>query len=114
MPAFSPDIWWAFIIGTLVLMILGFGLVGSIFIYQRRLISAQREKMEAIRKRERQYSDLFNNVTDLVFIHSMEGTLLQVNAVLTKFLGFEKNELLGKNLAEVIEPKYQNTIIQIL
>lgn len=108
----APPLWWAFIIGTAGFLILGFGIIAIIVLSQRRYIAAQKEKMEALRKSQEQYSDLFNNVSDLIYIHSLDGNLLRVNPAVTKFLGYEEAEVAGKSVKEFIEPRFHRKFIQ--
>ncbi len=106
MPESSPEIWWALFLAVLIFFVLGATVVGSVLVYQRRLIKSQREKMEAIRRSERQYSDLFNNVTDLVFVHSLKGKVLQVNDAVTHCLGYDPEEVVGRKLQNFVMPEY--------
>jgi len=102
----APPLWWAFIIGTVGFIVLGVGIIVIIISSQRRYIAAQKEKMEALRKSQEQYSDLFNNVSDLIYIHSLEGNLLRANPAVTRFLGHEEAELVGKSIKSFIEPRF--------
>ncbi|TDI91014.1 MAG: hypothetical protein E2O77_07365, partial [Caldithrix sp.] len=86
--ASSPELWWAVVASTIVFLILGVGIVIIIVQNQRRHISAQMEKMAVLRKSEQEYSDLFNNVSDVVFVHSLDGNILRINDALTTLLGF--------------------------
>ncbi len=106
----SFELWWAVIVGTVVLLTLGFGFIATIVINQRRLISAQQEKMEALQKSDEKYSDLFNNVTDLVYIHCLDGKIEQINAAVSQHLGYQVEELVGKSLQDIIVPKYHSKI----
>jgi PAS domain S-box-containing protein len=96
------------------LLTLGIGFIATIVLNQRRLISAQREKMEALRTSEEKYSDLFNNVTDVVYIHSLDGKIKQINAAVTRHLGYQAEEVVGKSLKDIIVPKYQDKITDYL
>ncbi|MFQ5605076.1 MAG: PAS domain S-box protein [bacterium] len=109
---FSPsfELWWAFIVGTIVLLMLGTSMILIIISSQRRFLAAQKEKMAELRKSEKQYSDLFDNVSDIVYIHSLDGEILKINAALSQFLGYDKKDLIGKTLKDIIAPKYHKDV----
>lgn len=112
--ASSPELWWAVVASTIVFLILGVGIVIIIVQNQRRHISAQREKMAVLRKSEQEYSDLFNNVSDVVFVHSLDGNILRINDALTTLLGFNKKDLIGKSFSEIFDKKYEDKINEYL
>lgn len=66
--------------------------------------------MAELRKSEKQYSDLFDNVSDIVYIHSLDGEILKINAALSQFLGYDKKDLIGKTLKDIIAPKYHKDV----
>ncbi|MFQ5865137.1 MAG: PAS domain S-box protein [bacterium] len=110
MSASSFEIWWAFIVGTIVLLTLGIGFIVTIVLSQRTFIATQKEKMEALQKSKQKYTDLFNNVSDMVYIHSLDGKIQQINAAVTHHLGYQVEELIGKRLRDIIVPKYHSRI----
>lgn len=114
MPTSTPEIWWAFIVGSIVLLAFGFGFIATILNHQRRLISAQKEKMGVLRRSEQEYGDLFNNVSDIVYVHSLDGIILRINDAMTKLLGYDKEELTGKSLKAVFDKKYHERIDEYL
>ncbi|RMF64573.1 MAG: PAS domain S-box protein, partial [Calditrichaeota bacterium] len=106
MPASPNELWWVFVVGTGVFLSLAVGIIAIVVLNQRRLLLAQREKMDALRKSEEEYSDLFHNVSDIVYIHSLDGTLLRVNARMCMFLGRTEEELVGKSVKQILAPKH--------
>lgn len=110
MPTSSLEFWWALIVGTTVLLILVIGIVAILFLNHRRFMRAEREKLETIRRIERTYSDIFNNVSDIVFVHSMDGKLIQINEAVTPQLGYQVNELLDKSIKEIFASEYESQI----
>jgi PAS domain S-box-containing protein len=48
------------------------------------------------------YKDLFENASDGIIVHSFTGTILDLNEVVCKRLGYRKDELLGKQLSEYV------------
>ena len=53
---------------------------------------------------EERYRCLFEQASDLIVIHDMEGTIVNANDSLFGRLGYSREELLGMNWAQVIEP----------
>ncbi len=110
----SPELWWAVVVSTVVFLTLGVGIVVIIVQNQRRHISAQRKTMAVLRKSEQEYSDLFNNVSDVVYVHSLEGNIQRINDALTKLLGYDKKDLIGKSFSEIFDKKHENKINEYL
>ena len=52
------------------------------------------------------YQDLFDNVSDLIYTHDLEGRFLTLNHAITQILGYEVDEMIGKNIQEFIPPPY--------
>ena len=51
------------------------------------------------------YRDFVENSHDLICTHDMEGTLLTVNAAAEKSLGYPRDALVGRNLADLLIPE---------
>ncbi len=63
-----------------------------------------------IKKSEKKYKDLFENATDPIVILDKKGQLVDVNEQVTKLLGFNKTELIGKRFdkSNLISQEYIN------
>ena len=107
MPQSAPELWWAVSLGTVVLLAFAIGIIAVIIVNQRRFLAARKRQWEELQKREAQYRDLFNNVSDVVYIHSLTGHILQINLAITKLLGYEVKDLIGRPISELIDPQYQ-------
>ncbi|MCA1794586.1 MAG: PAS domain S-box protein [Desulfobacteraceae bacterium] len=77
---------------------------GTLLNYQGKQCSAalvrditQRKKIEELGR----YKELFENVSDLVFINDAQGKLLEVNDVACKFLGYTRKQLLKMSLKDL-------------
>ncbi len=57
------------------------------------LISDLEKNNELISEKERNYREIFNASTDAIFIHDMEGNILDVNYSMLKMYGYEKEEI---------------------
>ncbi|HQV33518.1 MAG TPA: PAS domain-containing protein, partial [Calditrichia bacterium] len=98
MQAESLNLLAVFLGGTTVLLMLVSGIVLSLMFSRRRLYKTQQEKLEAIQKSEQKYVDLFENVSDIVYVHDLEMRITQINQAITRELGFEVDNFLGANL----------------
>src|SRR5262249_30356315 len=60
---------------------------------------------EALRKSEEQYRDLFENATDAIGTAASDATLISVNRRVEELLGYPREEILGKCLADFATPE---------
>lgn len=75
-----------------VQLVIGFGLN----ITERKLIE------EKVQLNEKRYRDLFNYSQALICTHDLEGKLLSVNPAICKIMGYNQEELIGRNIKEFI------------
>ncbi len=69
----------------------------------------ERSRMEqALRESEERYRNLVEKSRGLICTHDMEGTLLTVNEASAETLGYEPEELLGKNLHDLLAPAFRD------
>ncbi len=73
---------------------------------------------EALRENQRQYQDLFDNTPDMYFLVNTDGSIKSVNLFGASYLGYTKEELIGKDVSMVVHPedleKVRNHIAEIL
>jgi PAS domain S-box-containing protein len=77
----------------------------SVIIYVVR-ITETREFEEKVKLSEKRYRDLFNYSQALICTHDMEGKLLTVNPAICRVLGYREEEMLGRNIREIIPEKH--------
>jgi len=80
-------------------------LIESARIEEKRLF----EKQE-IKRSEKRFRALFNNATDAIFIHNLEGKIQQVNDTAINRLGYSREELLKMNIRQIDTKEYQKLI----
>lgn len=83
--------------------------IGTLLEYQGKKCSAvlvrdvtQRKKIEALGR----YKELFENVSDPVFINDAQGRFLEVNDVACDFFGYTRNHLLKMSLRDLTSPEH--------
>ncbi|MGD9899465.1 MAG: PAS domain S-box protein [Calditrichaceae bacterium] len=118
MQTISVELWWAVLIISSIVILFGFSLT-SVFLYnQKKNIASQKAKYEELREREQKYDNLFNNVTDIVYVHSLDGYILQINTAVTRILGYEIDEVINKPLMNLVSlehaAEYQEYLDSVL
>ena len=85
-------------------------LTGMVIVYMvsnwRKHGEEKKRQLAQIQKSEQKYSDLFNNISDIVFIHTLDGIIEEINETVTKELGFSVAEVIGKSMLEFVPPEH--------
>lgn len=63
--------------------------------------------LESLRESEDRYRDLVENSLDLICTHNLEGQILSVNRGAIGMLGYTFDELVKKNLRDILLPKFR-------
>jgi PAS domain S-box-containing protein len=83
-------------------------------LYCSRDVTGQRRAAEALARSEENYRTLFEQSTDAVFLCASEGKLLDVNKRALQLTGFSRDELLSRNVFDVIAGEDHNHLRQCL
>ncbi len=59
---------------------------------------------------ENEFRDLFENVEDVICVLDLEGRFVSINAAATRVLGYRREEIIGRQLVDVIPTRYHNRI----
>jgi PAS domain S-box-containing protein/putative nucleotidyltransferase with HDIG domain len=61
---------------------------------------------EALRQSEARYRDLFEDATDIIYVHDLNGKMLSVNRAAERLTGFSRDDLVGISLSDFVAPEY--------
>ncbi len=59
---------------------------------------------------EQRYRALFENATDIVYVHDLRGRLTAVNGTMERMTGFTREELLSMEVSELVIPEHRQVI----
>jgi PAS domain S-box-containing protein len=104
MPWQGIDIWWAVVAGASGGLILVLSLAVMSVVHFRTRLRLQNEKIEAIIESEKKYTDLFNSVSDLVYSHTPEGVLREINDSCSRIVGAPAESLIDTPLSDYLPP----------
>ena len=61
----------------------------------------------ALKESEERYREVFDNVSDLIFTHDLQGRFITINRTATEKLGYRADEMIGHCVSEFMLPKYR-------
>lgn len=70
----------------------------------QEVVQRQRAQ-EALRRSEERYRQLFDSITDLIYVHDMNGNLISLNQAAVSSLGRPLSELMGQHMSSLISPE---------
>jgi PAS domain S-box-containing protein/putative nucleotidyltransferase with HDIG domain len=83
-------------------------LVGSEKVIQCNIrdITEHKKVMTALQENEKKYYDLVNQSPDGIFVIDVSGSILTVNKIMCKELGYTEDEFLSMNILDIIPEQY--------
>ena len=61
-----------------------------------------------LKKSEKQFRDLVNSISDLIYTQDIEGYFITVNPAIKQLFGYELEEIIGHRASEFMEPEIQS------
>jgi len=87
---------WVVTMGTIITLSFAVGFVFILFYHERTK-----------RKDEQKYLELFNDVNDIIYIHSFDGILLKVNKNASKLLSLPESSIIGHSIEEFLPHSFR-------
>ncbi|MCB2189556.1 MAG: response regulator [Deltaproteobacteria bacterium] len=93
--------------GSPKIFVMEYGFFGFTLALVGATAARQAELTRSLRRSEASYRDLFNNISDFICQHDLEGRLLAINPRAASELGFRPAELVGRDLRELMPPEHR-------
>ena len=77
-------------------------------------ISERKKAEEALKITKDKYLDLFENANDMIFILDLGGNFTPVNNTTSRILKFTKEEMVGKNIRDMLTPESFRTAFELI
>ena len=72
-----------------------------------RDISERKQAEESLRESERKYRDMFENVSDFLYFHDLDGHFIETNLAAKMDSGYTEDELINMNIKDLIPERYR-------
>lgn len=74
----------------------------------RREMDEREQAESALRRSEKRYRDLFDNITDCIYTHDLEGCFLSINPAVAAILGYPPQEVAGRPVTDFLLPEQRD------
>jgi PAS domain S-box-containing protein len=86
----------------------------AVAIDNARLLEAERQARDRLAASETRYRELFENVTDIVYLHDFAGRFLEVNEAAVRASGHPRDELLAMSVHDLVAPDERERVMQMV
>lgn len=73
----------------------------EMFVEWVRDITKQKALESALKEKEERYRSIVDQTMEMVYLHTIEGSLLEVNRAACTYTGYRRDELLGMNVSDL-------------
>ncbi|MCP4673914.1 MAG: PAS domain S-box protein, partial [Desulfobacula sp.] len=80
----------------------------DIAVSTNKMLTSRKKAEDTLKKSEKQFQDLFNSITDLIYTQDMKGYFTSINPAMHKLFGYKTNEFLNHSVADFMEPKLKS------
>jgi len=70
-------------------------------------VTAQKKALSALRESEEKYREIYDNVSDFLYTHDLEGNLTNLNPAFEKAIGLSKKKLLTMNIKDFMPERHK-------
>lgn len=77
-------------------------------------ITERKRAEEDLKESERRYAELFDNASDIVYVHDLDGNLLAFNRAGEVITGYSREEALTMNVKQIVAPEYLQTVQKMI
>jgi PAS domain S-box-containing protein len=99
----SRTLWSLAIMGGAILSVMGW-----VFVLRRRVAEQTGIILQRLQREvalEERYRDLFENATDIVYTHDLEGNMTSLNRAGERSTGYSRDEVLKMNIDQLLAPE---------
>jgi len=82
--------------------------VGLLSHFFDRMLQSLKRGEEALKQSEERYRDIFENVSDFIYIHDLEGNFTETNLAWKREYGFSKDDLANLNVRDLLPERYKH------
>lgn len=75
-------------------------------------ITQRKKDEEASKSNKERLRDLLDHVNDIIYTHDLDGNFTSVNHSIKKVFGYSEKEIIGKNLRDIVHPRYCQLIFK--
>jgi two-component system cell cycle sensor histidine kinase/response regulator CckA len=72
-----------------------------------RDISDRKKSEKELQASQERYQNLFDNISDFIYMHDLEGRFININRAAAKTLGFDPHEIIGRPVSDLMIPEYR-------
>lgn len=77
-------------------------------------ITASKHSMEMLARSEKKYKELIQHLSEGIFLINKEGKIIFTNQALSEMLDYDDDELIGKNVSDLVNEDYRYVINKLL